>query len=118
MGDDQKMRPNMTISIELEPDEERALLKRAGLSGRDPARYVEKLIRDDIQAIPRSSDRQEDPAVGTVALDGLIDHEFVAECEREIEGKDIPTIEEVRQMLTKVPGSLAQEIIAEREDRF
>lgn len=43
----------MTINIELKPDEERALLERARLSGRDPAQYVQKLIRDDIQATPR-----------------------------------------------------------------
>jgi len=108
----------MTINIELEPDEERALLERARLSGRDPAQYVQKLIRDDIQAIPRPLGRDGVSAEGAAAIDALTDHEFVAECERAIEGKDIPTIEEVRQMLSKIPGSLAQEIIAEREDRF
>jgi hypothetical protein len=108
----------MTINIELKPDEERALLERARLSGRDPTQYVQKLIRDDIQAPARPSGRDEASAEGAPALDALIDHEFVAECEREIEGKDIPTIEDVRQMLSKIPGSLAQEIIAEREDRF
>jgi hypothetical protein len=108
----------MTINIELQPDEERALCERARLSGRDPAQYVQKLIRDDIQSPPRSSGRDETSADEAAALDALIDHEFVAYCEREIEGKDVPTIEEVRQMLSKIPGSLAQEIIAEREDRF
>jgi hypothetical protein len=109
----------MNINIELKPDEEHALLERARLSGRDPVQYVQKLIRDDIQALARSSAQDEVSAmVVTAPLDLLIDHEFVAECERETEGKDIPTIEEVRQMLSKIPGSLAQEIIAEREDRF
>jgi hypothetical protein len=108
----------MTINIELKPDEERALLERARLSGHDPAQYVRKLIRDDIQAIPRPIGRDVVSAEGASALDALTDHEFVAECERAIEGKDIPTIEEVRQMLSKIPGALAQEIIAEREDRF
>jgi hypothetical protein len=108
----------MTINIELEPDEERALLERARLSGRDPAQYVQKLIRDDIQAIPRLLGRDGVSAEGAAAIDAFTDHEFVAECERAIEGKDIPTIEEVRQMLSKIPGSLAQEIIAERKDRF
>jgi hypothetical protein len=108
----------MTLKIELKPDEERALLERAQLSGRDPAQYVQKLIRDDIQAIPRLNNQDEASDEGAGALDALIDHEFVAECEREIEGTDIPTIEEVRQMLSKIPGSLAQAIIADREDRF
>ena len=108
----------MTINIELKPDEERALIERARLSGQDPTQHVQKLIRDDIQAMPRLSGRDVASAEGAAALDALTDHEFVAECERAIEGKDIPTIEEVRQMLSKIPGSLAQEIIAEREDRF
>jgi hypothetical protein len=108
----------MTIHIELNPEEERALLERARLSGRDPVQYVQKLVRDHIQASPEVSARDEDSVEGTATLDDLIDHEFVADCEKETRGKDIPTIEEVRQMLSKIPGSLAQEIIAEREDRF
>jgi hypothetical protein len=105
----------MTIHIELKPEEEQALLERARSSGRDPAQYLQELVRDHIQAAPR----EDIGAVGsTKGIDDLIDHEFVAECERELEGKDIPTIEEVRQMLSKIPGSLAEEIIAEREDRF
>ena len=105
----------MTIHIELEPEEERALLERARSSGRDPAQYLQELVRHHIQAAP-----QEDiGAVGsTKGIDDLIDHEFVAECERELEGKDILTVEEVRRMLAKIPGSLAEEILAEREDRF
>ena len=50
-------------------------------------------------------------------LEDLIDHQFVADCARDNE-LDIPTIEEVRQDLAKIPGSLAQDIIAECEDRF
>ena len=106
-----------TINIELQPDEERALSTCPG-ERQDAAQYVQKLIRDDIQAVRRSSSQEDAPAAGPAALYPLIDHEFVAECEREIEGKAIPTIEEVRLMLSKIPGSLAQEIIAEREDRF
>jgi hypothetical protein len=80
--------------------------------------YVQELVRDHIQASPEANARDEDPAGGTATLDDLIDHEFVADCAKEIQGKDIPTIEEVRRMLSKIPGSLAEEIIAEREDRF
>ena len=108
----------MTIHIELKPEEERALLEQARLSGRDPEQYVQKLIRDHIQAAPEANARGEDIAEATATLDDLIDHEFVADCARETQGKDIPTIEEVRRMLSKIPGSLAEEIIAEREDRF
>jgi len=107
----------MTIHIELEPEEEQALLERARSSGRDPAQYLQELVRHHIQAAPR----EDIGAVGSTegkGIDDLIDHEFVAECERELEGEDIPTIEEVRRMLAKIPGSLAEEILADREDRF
>jgi hypothetical protein len=50
--------------------------------------------------------------------EGLIDEEFVADCEKKTEGQDIPSIEEVRRRLAKIPGSLSQEIVADREDRF
>jgi hypothetical protein len=108
----------MTIHIELKPEEERALLERARQSGRDTEQYVQELVRDHIQASPEVGARAQDFAGGTATLDDLIDHEFVADCARDTQGKDIPTIEEVRQMLSKIPGSLAEEIIAEREDRF
>jgi hypothetical protein len=39
------------------------------------------------------------------------------DCARQDSG-DAPTIEEVRELLAKIPGSLAEEIIADREDRF
>jgi hypothetical protein len=45
------------------------------------------------------------------SLEDLIDHQFVADCARD-NVLDIPTIEEVRQDLAKIPGSLAQDIIA------
>jgi hypothetical protein len=48
----------------------------------------------------------------------LIDIEFVADCEKQTEARDIPSIDEVRQRLAKIPGSLSREIIADREDRF
>jgi hypothetical protein len=105
----------MTIHIELKPEEEQELFERARLSGRDPAQYVQKLVRDHIQAAPRWGGRDAGPVKG---IDDLIDDEFVAYCERETERQEIPTIDEVRRMLAKIPGSLAEEIIADREDRF
>jgi putative addiction module CopG family antidote len=47
----------------------------------------------------------------------LIDWEAIESCAREVEGKDVPSIEEVRRMLAKIPGSMAQAVIEEREDR-
>ena len=49
--------------------------------------------------------------------DDLIDYEAIEYCTREVAGKDVPSIEEVRRMLSKIPGSMAQAVIEEREDR-
>ena|SRR5208337_1012807 len=47
----------------------------------------------------------------------LIDYEAINYCARELEGKDVPSIEEVRRFLAKIPGSMAQAVIEERETR-
>jgi putative addiction module CopG family antidote len=68
--------------------------------------------------------RQEDQNGGYAGEDkkatpeNLIDYEAIESCAREVEGKDVPSIEEVRRMLAKIPGSMAQAVIEEREDRF
>ena len=96
----------MTINIELGPEEERALLERARISGRDLAGYVRRILQEHIRP-PGQGSGQED----------LIDYEAIESCAREVEGKDIPSIEEVRAALSKIPGSMAQVVIEEREDR-
>ena len=50
-------------------------------------------------------------------LADLLDTEFMEWCARKSEG-DVPSIEEVRQMLSKIKDSMADVIIAEREERF
>jgi Arc/MetJ-type ribon-helix-helix transcriptional regulator len=47
-----------------------------------------------------------------------IDYGAIAYCEGQIEGQEVPSIEEVRQILSKIPGSLSDAVSAEREDRF
>jgi hypothetical protein len=101
----------MTIQIELKAEEERAFLERARQSGRDPAQYAQQIIRDHIGGPPHDTDR------ARTTVDELIDDELVAAC-AEPDGEDVPTIEQVREILAKVPGSLAEDIIADREDRF
>lgn len=107
----------MTLHIELKPDEEKALLERARLSGRDPADYVRRLIRDHIQATPREATQEAVSARRGPTLDDLIDHEFVAYCEREAD--DSVTLEEVRAATAKIQDSIARVVIEEeRADRF
>jgi Arc/MetJ-type ribon-helix-helix transcriptional regulator len=55
---------------------------------------------------------------GKGALEDLIDYEAIAYCAREVEGKDVPSIEEVRRMLSKIPGSMGQAVVEERQNRF
>ncbi len=50
-------------------------------------------------------------------LADLLDTEFIEWCARKSEG-DVPSIEDVRQMLSKIKGSMADVIIAERDERF
>ena len=48
-----------------------------------------------------------------------LDVEFIEQAKRELASADhIPTLEEVRQMLSKDKSSWADLIIAEREERF
>jgi hypothetical protein len=106
----------MMIQIELQPDEERAFLDRARLSGQDPVQYARQILRNHIASPPIETPLRQASQTKPI-LEDLIDHEFIAACARQ-RGTDVPTIEEVREALAKIPGSLAEEIIADREDRF
>lgn len=57
---------------------------------------------------------------GESAIDRDEDHEFYAELEAEFanDPTPVPTIEEVRAMLTHDTSNWAAEIIADREERF
>jgi putative addiction module CopG family antidote len=50
--------------------------------------------------------------------DDLTDYDAIEYCTREVEGKDVPSIEEVRRTLANIHGSMAQAVIEEREDRI
>ena len=50
-----------------------------------------------------------------IAEENLIDHEFLAYCETQAD--DSVSLEEVRQALSKIPGSLVDDIRAERDER-
>jgi predicted DNA-binding antitoxin AbrB/MazE fold protein len=47
-----------------------------------------------------------------------LDRELVDRARAEVAAmRQVPTIEEVRSVLSKIPGSLVDDVIAEREDR-
>jgi hypothetical protein len=107
----------MTINIELKPDEERALLERARVSGRDLAGYVHQILEQHLRA-PEPESGSEEPANGAnLTLEDLIDWEAIASCEKEAD--DSITLEEVRAATAKIKDSMARVVIEEeRAERF
>jgi hypothetical protein len=97
----------MTIHIELTPDEERALLEQARLSGRDPAEYAHDIIRSHVSPAQDSAP----------VLENLLDQDFLAYCDREAD--DDVTLAEVLEATSKIQDSMARVIIEEeRAERF
>jgi predicted DNA-binding antitoxin AbrB/MazE fold protein len=53
---------------------------------------------------------------GQAAGEDLLDTEFIRSCV--MQADDSPTLEQVHSVLSKIPGSMAEEIIRERDDRL
>jgi len=73
-----------------------------------------------LQEAVRRFQQDDKPGPGSDEMamaEDLIDYEAINYCARELEGKDVPSIEEVRRFLAKIPGSMAQAVIEERETR-
>jgi predicted DNA-binding antitoxin AbrB/MazE fold protein len=48
-----------------------------------------------------------------------IDHEYLERVRKEVaETGPAPSLEEVRRILSKIPGNMSDDLIAEREERF
>ena len=76
-------------------------------------RPVEPLPLKEHQKVSITVSDTEDP------LAPMIDYEFVERARREIQQADhIPSLEQVRSILSGIPGSLAADIGDERGDRF
>ena len=76
-------------------------------------RPLEPLPLDEHQRVTVTVSDTEDP------LASIIDHAFVERARKEIRTLHyIPSLEEVRKILSKIPGSLSEDIRAEPEDRF
>lgn len=117
----------MNISI---PTDVARLLKKKVQSGQYPSEEaaIEAALRRFLADEPDASSATgrtarasgsflEGEATPRGAFDELIDHEFVAFCEREAD--DSVTLEEVRAATSKIKDSMARVIIEEeRADRF
>jgi hypothetical protein len=53
-----------------------------------------------------------------VELEPFVEDNDVRQCRAEQAGKHVPSLEHVRQMLSKIPGSMAHVVIAEGDERF
>jgi Arc/MetJ-type ribon-helix-helix transcriptional regulator len=98
-------------------DEMRDFVQKIVESGAFPSE--EAVVQEAVRRFRQQSQdgcRAED--VKKATLEDLIDWAAIESCAREVEGKDVPSIEKVRQMLSKIPGSMAQAVIEEREERF
>ena len=51
-------------------------------------------------------------------LEPFVEDEDVRRWCAEQAGEQVPSLEDVRQMLSKLPGSMADVVIAERDERF
>jgi hypothetical protein len=107
----------MTITIELRPDEERALLERARVSGSDLAGYIHQVLQRHLRT-PGPDGALDEAANGAApTLEDLIDWEAIASCEKEAD--DTVTLEEVRAATSKVKDSMTRVVIEEeRAERF
>lgn len=76
-------------------------------------RPLEPLPLDEHQRVTVTVSAEED------SLASIIDRAFVERVRQEVAALDyIPSLEEVRRILSKIPGSLSEDIRAGREDRF
>jgi hypothetical protein len=106
----------MTIHIELAPEEERALLEKARVSGRDPAAYIRQILRDHLRLSREPTGRDRPTGGAVLALEDLIDDEAIASCEEEAD--DGVSLEEVRAATSKIKDSMARVVIEdERAER-
>jgi len=101
----------MTINIELQPEEERALRERARVSGTDLAGYIHQLLQGHLRTAMAENDQTVGADGGTLTLEDLIDYEAIASCEKEAD--DSITLEEVRAATSKIKDSMARVVIEE-----
>ena len=96
----------MSLTITLPAELEAKVTEAAARDGRQPFDYVLEAINNAVQANQGAN----------ASLDEMLDWD----CIREAQAVADPTVtlEDVRKALSKIPGSMAEAVIAEREERF
>ena len=100
----------MSVTITIPADLERQMLGKAKASGQQLEEFALDALRKAVEA--------PSPATATngVEDESWLDTEYMAACGKEADSN--VTLESVRQILAKIPGSISDVIIAERDERF
>ncbi len=89
------------------------------MTKRVEAIYEEGILRP-LEALPFQEHQRVTVTISDSAQDAaepFLDHEYIEKVKREVAAMDwIPTLEEVRMGLSKIPGNLSDDFRAERED--
>lgn len=99
----------MSATITIPAELEQQILGKAFVSGQQLEEFVLSTLRKAI-ATPSQ------PATNGASDDSWLDVEYMAACAKEADSR--VTLESVRQILAKLPGSLSDDVIAERDERF
>lgn len=94
----------MSITITLPAELEQRILGRAHESRKPVEEVAVDLILQGLQEEPSNQ------------KESVLDNEFMDDCSREADAS--VTIETVRQILARIPGSISADIIAERAERI
>lgn len=97
----------MSATITIPADLEQQVLGKALASGQPLEEFVLNTLR---KAVTTAS------ATNGLIDDSWLDIEYMTACAREADSS--VTLESVRRILAKLPGSLADDISAERDERF
>jgi hypothetical protein len=98
-----------SVTITIPADLEQQILGRATANGQKLEEFALNALRQAVETPFFSpSNGPED--------DSWLDVEYMAACGKEAD--PTITLESVRRILAKLPGSLADDIIAERDERF
>lgn len=99
----------MSATITIPAELEQQMLGKALASGQPLEEFILSTLRKAV-ATPSLL------AANGVSDDSWLDIEYMASCAKEADSN--VTLESVRQILAKIPGSLADDVIAERDERF
>ncbi|MCI0389733.1 MAG: hypothetical protein MOB07_13355 [Acidobacteria bacterium] len=100
----------MSATITIPSDLERQMLGKAKASGQQLEEFALDALRKAVEA--------PSPILSTngVEDESWLDVEYMAACDKEADPSI--TLESVRQILSKIPGPISDDIIAERDERF